>query len=72
MGRPHRIEFPGALYHMTSRGNGKQNIYTRDHDRRLWLGLFHEARTGNFLGGERWIHSVLSKKLDSVRTSDII
>jgi len=27
MARPLCIEFPGALYHVTSRGNDKQNIY---------------------------------------------
>jgi putative transposase len=30
MGRPLRVEFPGALYHITSRGNEKKNIF-RDH-----------------------------------------
>ncbi|MCP4873953.1 MAG: addiction module toxin RelE, partial [Gammaproteobacteria bacterium] len=27
MARPLRIEFPNALYHITSRGNRRENIY---------------------------------------------
>jgi hypothetical protein len=27
MARPLRIEFPGAVYHVTSCGNARQNIY---------------------------------------------
>lgn len=29
MGRPTRIEFVGALYHVTSRGNRQEDIYTK-------------------------------------------
>jgi len=39
MARPLRIEYPGALYHVTSRGNAKQNIFTNDRDRKGFLGL---------------------------------
>ena len=28
--RPLRIEFPGVVYHITSRGNARQTIYTDD------------------------------------------
>jgi len=33
MARPWRIQFPGALYHVTSRGNGRQSVYLSDPDR---------------------------------------
>ena len=33
MGRPDRIQFPGAFYHVMSRGNAKQEIYLSDDDR---------------------------------------
>jgi hypothetical protein len=33
MARPLRIEFPGAVYHVTSRGNAKQAISIDDEDR---------------------------------------
>jgi REP element-mobilizing transposase RayT len=37
MSRPLRIEFGGALYHVTSRGDGRQAIFSRDADRLAWL-----------------------------------
>lgn len=37
MTRPLRIEFPGALYHVTSRGNGRADIYLGDADRQAFL-----------------------------------
>jgi len=37
MARPLRIEFPGALYHITSRGNQKAAIYLDDTDRIQFL-----------------------------------
>lgn len=37
MARPLRIEFAGAIYHITSRGNARQDIYEDDEDRVLWL-----------------------------------
>src|SRR3972149_5494619 len=35
MGRPLRIEFPGAIYHVMSRGNARQRIFrdARDYER---------------------------------------
>jgi len=43
MSRPLRIEFPGALYHVTSRGDGRENIYLDDIDRVNWLEVFSEV-----------------------------
>lgn len=37
MARPLRLEFPGALYHVTSRGDHQEAIYRDDHDRQAWL-----------------------------------
>jgi REP element-mobilizing transposase RayT len=40
MARPLRIEFAGALYHVISRGNGRADIVSEDHDRHkrlYWL-----------------------------------
>lgn len=37
MNRPLRIEFPGALYHITSRGDRKVGVYLDDTDRAVWL-----------------------------------
>ncbi|MEK7633141.1 MAG: transposase [Patescibacteria group bacterium] len=37
MTRPLRIEYPGAVYHITSRGNKKMSIYESDEDRVVFL-----------------------------------
>ena len=37
MARPLRIEFAGALYHVTSRGDRREAIYADDEDRTAWL-----------------------------------
>lgn len=39
MARPLRIEYPGALYHVTSRGNAGSDIFLDDGDRRIFLKL---------------------------------
>ena len=37
MTRPLRIEFPGAIYHVTSRGNARRRIFLDDEDRATFL-----------------------------------
>ncbi len=39
MARPLRIEFPGALYHVTSRGDRQEPISEDDEDRRTHPGI---------------------------------
>ena len=39
MSRPLRIEFPGAVYHVTSRGARREPIYESDADRQGWLDV---------------------------------
>lgn len=39
MARQLRLEFPGALYHLTARGNAREAIYRDDVDRKLFLAL---------------------------------
>lgn len=43
MARPLRIEFAGALYHVTARGDRRQAIYRDDIDRQLWLDTLAKA-----------------------------
>lgn len=43
MARPLRIEFPGALYHLTSCGNERRNIFRSDRDRRAFLAFLGVA-----------------------------
>jgi putative transposase len=43
MARPLRIEFAGALYHVTSRGDRREDIYADDTDRDTWLAVLDEV-----------------------------
>ena len=43
MARPLRIEFPGAIYHVTARGNAREAIFHDDADRGLFLGALGEV-----------------------------
>jgi putative transposase len=45
MARPLRIEYDGAVYHITSRGNARKPIYKEDEDRRIFLEVLHRANT---------------------------
>ena len=43
MARPLRIEFPGAVYHVTSRGDRRESIFEDDQDRLIFLGIVAQA-----------------------------
>ena len=43
MARPLRIEFPNALYHVTSRGDGRDDIYLDDSDRNNFISVFDQV-----------------------------
>ena len=43
MARPLRLEFAGALYHVTSRGDGREDIFHTDEDRVAWLETLAEV-----------------------------
>ena len=45
MARPLRIVFPGAVYHITSRGNNKKKIFKDDQDRRDFLEILYQVNT---------------------------
>jgi hypothetical protein len=42
MARPLRIEYSGAVYHVTSRGNAQADIFLSDNDRLM----FHDTMAG--------------------------
>lgn len=48
MARPIRLEFPDAIYHVTTRGNGGGDIFVDDQDRQQFLTVLAEvvSRTG--------------------------
>jgi putative transposase len=43
MGRPLRIEYPGAFYHVTSRGNEKREVFKSQRDRGKFLEYLESA-----------------------------
>jgi len=49
MARPLRIEYPGALYHVTSRGDRQEPIFDDDRDRTAFLNLL-----GDVVSRFRW------------------
>jgi REP element-mobilizing transposase RayT len=56
MTRPLRIEFPGAIYHLTSRGDRRKPIYRDDADRQTFLDVLA-------LGCQRYGAEVLAYRL---------
>lgn len=50
MARPLRLEHPGAIWHVTSRGNERRTIYRSNRDRLFFLDLLEEVVSLN-----RWI-----------------
>ena len=45
MVRPLRIEFPGAVYHVTARGNARMKIFEDDADRGEFLSVLEQVVT---------------------------
>ena len=45
MARPLRLEFPHAVYYVTSRGNARQKIVRRDEDRHAFLSALAQSKT---------------------------
>lgn len=43
MARPLRIELSGGIYHVTSRGDGRDDIYLSDADREVWLEVLGQV-----------------------------
>ncbi len=43
MSRSLRIQFPGAIYHVTARGNNKQDIFFREEDADMFLEIVAQA-----------------------------
>ncbi len=43
MSRPIRIEYPGAVYHVTAQGNEKKTVFKDDLDRTSFLNTLHQV-----------------------------
>ena len=50
MSRPLRIEFPNALYHVTARGDRREDIFEDDENRKLLLETL-----GEVIGQFNWV-----------------
>jgi REP element-mobilizing transposase RayT len=50
MARPLRLEFSGAVYHITARGNAGEPIYADDRDRQHFVDLFAKE-----IAQQRWL-----------------
>jgi putative transposase len=50
MARPLRLEFSGAVYHVTARGDRREAIFLDDQDRQRFLGLL-----GREIGQQNWL-----------------
>lgn len=50
MARPLRLEFPGAVYHITARGDRREAIFLDDEDRQRFIHLL-----GSEVGQQRWL-----------------
>ncbi len=62
MSRPLWLEYPGALYHVTARGDGREDIYLDDRDR---LGfLLGETPVGNLSRGMRQLNGVYTQRFN--------
>jgi hypothetical protein len=67
MARPLRIEYPGAFYHVTSRGNEQKAVYKSQRDREKFFSYLESAteRYGAavILGGEEFIAEIETRFL---------
>ena len=43
MARPLRIQYPGAIYHITARGNDRRSIFQDDKDRLRFLDILAQS-----------------------------
>jgi hypothetical protein len=50
MTRPLRLEFAGALSHITSRGNRQESICESDDDRALYLSVLDQPSASRYGG----------------------
>ena len=51
MARPMRIEFPGAVYHVTARGDGRGRVFRDDADRPKFLKILSRIVKGRTRDG---------------------
>ena len=50
MTRPLWIELAGAVYHITSQGNAREDVFVDKDDRKVFLSLLEDVGERNFPG----------------------
>jgi putative transposase len=74
MARPLRIEYPGAWYHVTCRGNERRNIFKGDSDRLRFLDILattshlHAVEVHAYVLMDNHFHAVLMTHEANLRT----
>ncbi len=80
MGRPLRIEYPGAVYHVMARGNQGRPLFKDDKDRKRLLQTLEEscqktgweiAETERKLNAKSRCHNSRSDPCDLVTPCDV-
>ena len=63
MSRPLRIEYPGAFYHLTSRGNERRTVLQSNRDREMQRSAISQLsrRFAATIEGDQELRKVLSK-----------
>jgi len=59
MARPLRIQYPYAVYHITSRGNERKKIYLDDSDRKKFLEILEDYHNRLGILTVLWLGSLL-------------
>jgi len=63
MARPIRLEFAGARYHITSRGNRREAIYEQDNDREKFLTILSDICEQYY-----WVYYAYCLTFNSINT----
>ena len=72
MSRPLRVEFPGAIWHVTSRGNERREIYRDDKDRRRFIRFLAHVVSEHRWLLHAWVlmpnhyHLLLGARIESI------
>jgi len=73
MARPLRVEYEGAIYHVTIRGNDRRNIFLDDRDRQRFLDRLadcveaHDIRLYMFCLMTNHVHLMLETPAGNLR-----
>ena len=67
MARQWRIEFPGALYHILSRGNARQDIFLSDEENSIWEDVKH----GFIYGSQDFVSGLKARFMENKKDLEL-